>query len=118
MLGLSYKVGTDTLRRSPSMELIDRLLKLGTKISAFDPKVSSLPQKYSGMLELSPNIDTAIKDSTAIVIATAWPEFKALSKEQLDKYAPNAFVLDQERLLDGKCAKMLGDKYLTVGKPK
>lgn len=117
VLGLAYKPGTDTLRRSSSVALIDRLIEIGTTISAFDPKVMMLPDKYKGKVALAANMDAAMKDAKAIVIATAWPEFKNISKAQLADCAPNAFVLDQERLLGDDQVQVFGDKYVTVGKP-
>jgi len=46
--GLTYKPGTDTLRRSLAVELCDWLLEQGATIRVHDPIVGELPQHWRG----------------------------------------------------------------------
>jgi UDPglucose 6-dehydrogenase len=48
LLGLSYKPGTDTLRRSVAVELARDLAAGGAKINAFDPAVRGVPRSSGG----------------------------------------------------------------------
>src|SRR4051794_22193025 len=41
--GLTFKAGTDDLRDSPALEVIDRLVARGARVRAYDPAVSELP---------------------------------------------------------------------------
>ncbi len=44
--GLTYKAGTDTLRRSSAIELCQWLLEQGAQVQAHDPAVKSLPEQF------------------------------------------------------------------------
>ncbi len=77
MLGLSYKPGTDAVRRSVAVELSKRLLAAGARVQATDPAVKTLPDVLKGA-SLLPDIDAALAGADAVVIATEWPEFKAI----------------------------------------
>ena len=73
VLGLTYKPGTDTLRRSASIELCLRLLSRSCKVSCYDPVVKTLPDSLAAAtLHLS--LAEAIIGADAIVIMTPWPE--------------------------------------------
>jgi UDPglucose 6-dehydrogenase len=43
LLGLTYKPGTDTLRRAPAVELACLLNREGMTVQAYDPAVRNLP---------------------------------------------------------------------------
>ena len=67
ILGLTYKPGTSTLRRSMSLEIAKKLLLSGAKIKAFDPKVNELPKIYS-KIEICPDAYSATADSDVVFI--------------------------------------------------
>jgi len=46
VLGLTYKPGTDTLRRSSSIELCENLVKNGVNLKCHDPSLKKLPPMY------------------------------------------------------------------------
>ena len=98
ILGLSYKPGTDTLRRSLAIELIQKLLADGTKIKAFDPSLKNLPAS-APKIALSQNLESAVTDTDAVIVMTEWPEFRALSADQLAKSMKKPFVIDQNKFL-------------------
>lgn len=98
ILGLTYKPGTSTLRRSMALELAAKLCLLGCKISAYDPKVSSLP-KNSPKIKLSSDPYSATKGVDAVVLATDWPEFKELDFAKIKKSTKKAFVVDCKNFL-------------------
>jgi len=52
ILGLTYKAGTSTLRRSSSVELARVLAAAGARVRAYDPAVSSLPPDADLAIEL------------------------------------------------------------------
>ena len=53
ILGLTYKPGTDTLRRSTAIEICNLLHKKGAKISAFDPAIKNLPSNLENFIEFN-----------------------------------------------------------------
>ena len=75
MLGLTYKPGTSTLRRSSSVELCQWMHKQGIRVRAHDPAVSELPDELRPAIELAASPADALRGADLAVIATEWPEF-------------------------------------------
>ncbi|MGZ4700256.1 MAG: nucleotide sugar dehydrogenase, partial [Ilumatobacteraceae bacterium] len=56
VLGLTYKPGTDTLRRSTSVELCSWLVEQGAVVVAHDPRVRALPPELTDVMRLESSI--------------------------------------------------------------
>ncbi|CAN5671788.1 UDP-glucose/GDP-mannose dehydrogenase family protein [soil metagenome] len=115
VLGLTYKAGTDTLRRSASVELCRDLVDGGAKVRAFDPAVKILPAELAYM-ELAPSAAAAIEGADALVIATEWPEFASLDLAALTATMKRKLVVDANRFL-AKAFAPLDAEYYAVGVP-
>jgi UDPglucose 6-dehydrogenase len=115
VLGLAYKPGTDTLRRSTSVELIRALLQAGAKVRAFDPKVVVLPDEFAAVT-LAPSARAAAEGADALVVATEWPEFRELSPDDLAQVMAGNIVLDAGRYLGEKLAASPRLKMISVGR--
>lgn len=114
VLGLTYKPGTDTLRRSSSVEMCHRLHQQGVKIQAFDPAIKSLPQELSAMIDLLPSAQEALNNADAALIATEWPEFRALTVQDFLNEMAQPRLFDPSRFLTIRDAKL---HYFTIGGP-
>lgn len=109
--GLTYKPGTDTLRRSSSVELIHWLLENGARVRAHDPVVRSLPDDLP--IELCPSPGDAARGADAVVVATEWPDYRVLTPADLGQ---GAIVLDANRFVRENFEGREGIRYVTVGK--
>jgi len=78
VLGLAYKPGTDTLRRSSSIEVCRELADLKAVVRAFDPAVRDLPSEFKSFVMLLPSAEAALAGADAAIIATEWPEFRSI----------------------------------------
>ncbi|MDB6090918.1 MAG: UDP-glucose/GDP-mannose dehydrogenase family protein, partial [Gammaproteobacteria bacterium] len=81
--GLTYKPGTDTLRRSLAVELCDWLLNEGAAVRVHDPMAKDLPPRWSGTVSRLADPLAAAAGADALVIATGWPEYRSVSADQL-----------------------------------
>lgn len=72
--GLTYKPGTDTLRRSDAVALARWLAGEGARARAHDPAVRAVPDDVPVTLCASP--DEALRGSDALVVATEWPAYR------------------------------------------
>ena len=100
ILGLSFKPGTDDIRESPSIDVINSLLNYGAKISAFDPVAMTEAQKVFNDIEFSNNLEDCLKDSYCVVLLTEWSEFRSLSSKYLSKFMKGNCVIDFRNALD------------------
>ena len=100
-LGISFKSGTDDLRESPFVELVERLIGKGCEVRIFDPNVDLarlvgankdyLMSVLPHIAELIvPNISDATGWAETIVVTTPDPVYQA----GLAKIRPDQIVLD------------------------
>lgn len=115
ILGLSYKVGTDTLRRSTAIETGEWLAKQGAKIMAYDPVIKTLPDHLSSIINLKLTLQDSLKNTDAVIIATEWPEFTAISADQLLAHTKQSYVFDAGRFLAKNLDQDARIHYFSVG---
>ena len=108
VLGFSFKAGTDDLRESPIVELIERLLGKGYDIRLYDRNVklaslvganrdyilNHIPHISRLMVE---SIEDVMDHADTIVIGNADPEFRAVPAG----LRPGQTVIDLVRICDG-----------------
>lgn len=114
--GLTYKPGTDTLRRSLAVELCDWLIEQGASVHVHDPVVRELPERWSGRVVSHARALDAVTGADALVVGTEWPEFREEAAELLSVANPELVVIDANRHLQAAVASS-GLKYLAVGTP-
>lgn len=114
--GLTYKPGTDTLRRSLAVELCDWLIEQGAAVHVHDPVVRQLPVRWSGRVVSHARALDAVAGADALVVGTEWLEFRQEAAGLLSAASPNLVVIDANRHLQAVVAS-LGLKYVAVGTP-
>ncbi len=115
VLGLTYKVGTDTLRRSAAVESCLWLNNLGAKVVAFDPALTHLPADLADMIQLKHTLDEALVDADAILISTEHPEFQNLTPDQIIMRTNQACIFDPSAFLAKKLGMDTRLRYFSVG---
>jgi UDPglucose 6-dehydrogenase len=116
VLGLTYKPGTDSLRRSPGLALCQSLADAGAIVAAHDPRAEPLPAEF-GKITRAATIEAALAGAEAVVLMTEWPEYRALDPMLLTEAMAAPLVLDQGRFLAERLAGQAGITYVTVGTP-
>jgi len=119
--GLTYKPGTDTLRRSLAVELILWLLDQGAEVTAHDPAVTELPPELAQVQRAETPLN-ALSGARALVVCTQWPEYRDASPQDVAAAAPGLLVLDADRFLrqftPANLAAVEQLQYRAVGTPK
>jgi UDPglucose 6-dehydrogenase len=112
ILGLTYKPGTDTLRRSVAVELCRELVNAGATVRAFDPtqKNSTLEQ-----VALTQSLPQALQGADAAVVCTEWPDFRQANWRELAGLMKQKIVLDANRFLEKELKDLPGLEHLSVG---
>lgn len=114
--GLTYKPGTDTLRRSSAVELCEWLHGRGAIVRAHDPAIRALPPALTRAIELIPEPIAAVAGASALVVATPWPEFRGVDASQVAGQMAGRLVLDANGFLAATLGRDPGLDYVTVGK--
>lgn len=117
LLGLTYKPGTSTLRRSNSLALARLLLSEGSKVRAFDPQVRE-PQPETEGIEICSDPYEAAREADAVVVMTPWAEFKDLDFTRLSACMRRPVLLDPHNCLDDRKARTAGLRYCGTGIPE
>ena len=116
MWGLTYKPGTDTLRRSLAVELCNWLIRQGMEVCVHDPAVKQLPQEWSAKVTRSDDPVAALKGARVLVISTEWPQYQDIASDAVANAAPGIVILDANRFLSS-FASNARVRYVAVGTP-
>lgn len=115
-LGLTYKAGTDTLRRSAAVESCEWFSQQGAKVVAYDPALKHLPDDISQFIHLLPTLKDAIKQADAIVISIEHPEFATLQANDLLLQGKPIYIFDPSGFLAKNLSEHTQINYFTVGR--
>ncbi|MGH7215416.1 MAG: UDP-glucose dehydrogenase family protein [Tepidisphaeraceae bacterium] len=116
VLGLTYKPGTSTLRRSSAVELCQWLKSRGATPRAHDPAVNALPPELKGVIELCPTPREALRGAELAVLATEWPDYRSLGAEDFVSTMRRPRVIDQTWFLAGQLAGDPRIVYVATGR--
>lgn len=111
ILGLTYKPGTNTLRRSSAVEAAQWLHAEGARVQAFDPQIPALPPELQNVIHLGDSLPAALAGAEALVVMTPWPEFLEMKAE----WAPDV-VFDAARFLEPVLNGQPGLRYFSIGR--
>ena len=110
--GLAFKAGTDDLRDSPSVAVIERLIGRGASVVAFDPVIKGTD---INSLKVAKSIEESYENADAILLLTEWEEFKLINPELIKNKLKNLIVIDSRNILDRKTWIKSGFKYIGNG---
>ena len=115
VLGLTYKPGTSTLRRSASVAIALRLMEAGASVQAHDPQADVTEVAETGIHRLLSVLDT-VQSAEALLVLTPWPEYKELDFYALARKMSRPLLLDAQNALDSKRIQDAGFTYLDIGR--
>jgi UDPglucose 6-dehydrogenase len=119
VLGLAFKGGTDDIRESPAINLVNSFLAEGCSVTAYDPAAMEKARKVLPMANLRMVNDPyeTMNGADALVVLTEWPEFAQLDLEEVKRRLAHPTVFDGRNLFDCKEMAKRGFVYISVGRP-
>ncbi len=117
VLGLSYKPGTDVIRRSPSIGLLRALMADGATVKVYDPAVRKLPEEFRSGVIAADDAKGAITGAAAVVVATEWPQFRELAADDFTSAMRGRLILDPGAFLSPPLRKNPGLTVVSIGSP-
>jgi len=113
--GLTYKPGTDTLRRSSAVELCKWLLEQRVNVRVHDPVVKKVPEDLQ-QVYISVSALDAVQNADALVVVTEWPDYLNVDMNSVAAAMRTPYVLDVNRFLAKNVKALPAIKYVAVGK--
>jgi len=110
--GLTFKAGTDDLRDSPALAIVERLTAAGATVQAYDPTVR---RDLPGMTTC---VDPygACEGASTLAVLTEWDEFRWLDFDKIGAVMARRAVVDARNLLDRSMVQRTGFTYVGIGR--
>ncbi|MBL7933257.1 MAG: UDP-glucose/GDP-mannose dehydrogenase family protein [Bacteroidia bacterium] len=114
--GLSFKPKTDDMREAPSLVIIEKLLKAGASVVAYDPVAMHEAQRILGdTISYTTDMYETLNKADALLIVTEWPEFRSPDFKEFEKRMNSKVIFDGRNIFDHKDIKQLGFDYYCIG---
>ena len=117
VLGLAFKPGTDDIRESPALRLVEMLMRAGANVVGHDPWANANAVAELPGLEVADDPYQAADGAHCIVIATEWPEFAGLDLARLKGVLTHPIVVDCRNLFAPDVMADSGLIYVPTGRP-
>ncbi len=119
VLGLSFKGGTDDIRESPAISIINSLLREGCEIVAYDPAaMERAAEVLNGGVKYAKSVAEAVNRADALLILTDWEEFGTLDLDLVKERMRYPIIIDGRNLYDPEVLADRGLIYYSVGRPE
>lgn len=114
--GLAFKAETDDMREAPSLTVIKQLQDRDVKITAYDPVAENGAKKILSGIEFKQDFYETVKDVDALVITTAWKEFKDADLDKIKLLMKKPNIVDGRNVFSVEEMKEKGFNYISVGR--
>lgn len=99
ILGLAFKPNTDDMREAASIKIINKLLKEGANIIAYDPKaIPNARTIFKNKVEYANSAVECLKNAECCIIVTEWEEFKKLTPNDFIQLMKKPVIIDGRRI--------------------
>jgi UDPglucose 6-dehydrogenase len=117
VLGLAFKGGTDDIRESPALSIVQCLLQEGSHITAYDPAAMDRTREVlRDTIAYAASPYEAARNADALLILTEWEEFANLDLKRMREELKYPIVIDGRNLYDPEGMAAQGFTYFSVGR--
>jgi UDPglucose 6-dehydrogenase len=115
--GLAFKAETDDMRESPTIPLIQGLLKAGARVQTHDPKATDSARTIFGddvMYAADPY--SAAHGADALLVMTEWLVYRNPDFDRVRKLLRRPLLIDGRNLYEPERMTALGFEYHGIGR--
>lgn len=118
VLGLAFKDGTDDVRESPAVDVIEKLAEEKCQIVAYDPAAMDRARQVLGnKIMYAADPYAAMDGADALLILTEWKEFATLDLQRIKRLLRSPIVLDGRNVFSPIEMAEAGFVYYSIGRP-
>ncbi len=117
ILGASFKPDTDDTREAPGLHIGRQLAEEGATVRVYDPVVDELPDWAGDDMTLTDDLDAALAGAHAALVATEWPEIRAITPDDFKAAMAYPIVIDGRNVYDVDSMRNSGIMYDSIGRP-
>ncbi len=115
--GLAFKAGTDDMRESPAIVLVDALLEAGATVQAHDPQAMTVARGLWGeRVRFAADPYAALDGADALVVVTEWLEYRNPDFDRIRAALHQPVVIDGRNLYAPARMAELGFQHATIGR--
>ncbi|MBO0832359.1 MAG: UDP-glucose/GDP-mannose dehydrogenase family protein, partial [Actinobacteria bacterium] len=117
VLGAAFKPGSDDVRDSPALDVAQILHGLGAEVTVHDPQALENAKRARPELKYADSVLSAATGADLVLLLTEWPEYAALSPDELAQVTAAQHIIDGRYLLDPAVWRAAGWHYRASGIP-
>lgn len=117
--GLAFKAGTDDVRESPALTVVERLVGAGASVAAHDPQAMESAKAQLGQkhIEYCTHMYDTLKGASALVVCTEWQEYRTPDFDRIKSLLAEPVMFDGRNLYDPVWMAQTGLNYFSIGRP-
>ncbi|MCB4825117.1 UDP-glucose dehydrogenase family protein [Roseicella aerolata] len=119
VLGLAFKAGTDDIRESPAIAVIEAIQRAGGRVRAHDPAAMPHAADCLQDVEFAATAEECLGGAHVAVLVTDWEEYRRLPAARLRQLLRDPpLVVDLRNALDARELRRHGIRHVGMGMPE
>ncbi len=122
--GLAFKPNTDDIREAPALYIIEKLVKAGATIFAYDPEampnveqyVAENIVEYKNQIHFCKDVYEVLAEADVLAILTEWNIFRTPDFEKMKQAMKSHVIFDGRNLFDIETIEKQGFYYNSIGR--
>ena len=115
--GLAFKPNTDDMREAPALALIEKFVKDGADIVAYDPvAMKESSRRLGNRINYGKDAYDCLIDSDALILVTEWNEFRNPNWGVIAKLLKSKVVFDGRNIYERDMLEQAGFDYFGIGR--
>ena len=114
--GVAFKPRTDDIRQAPSIALMERAIKAGARVRAFDPVALEHLSREMTSVEIATDMYQCLEGADALVVCTEWSDFRSPDWDRVKDLLSAPLIFDGRNLYRLHSMQEHGFDYVSIGR--